>query len=838
MKKYSRFMKRFVALALTVAVLLSTNVFCYYYNNIDCSITANARTIDIHESGVNNRPLINISITSAKSFTYDGTQKKVTVQVRDSFGITSDYTIKGNTGTNVGTYTVTASSAVNSISTTWTITKASNTLTYTSAQSVTKTFSTDKQTATLSAATKAQGALSYTISSQKTSSGAAVSYFTLSGTTLTISAGTPAGTYKVAVKAAAAGNSNYYSANKTSTVTVIVNKANITPSVTMDGWTYGDTPNDPIVSGNTGEGDVTYEYKVSTADDSTYTNTKPSDAGTYTVRATVDATANYNGGSATTDFTISQANITPTVTLISWEYGSTPNEPSVSGNSGNGTVTYSYKVSTADDSTYTSEKPTEIGNYTVRAVIGETTNYNGAAVTDDFEITKGILNPSVSLDGWTYGENANTPTVTGNTGNGQVVYQYSVQGANSYSDEIPTNAGSYTVKAIIGETEKYLGGEATCDFTIAPADSSATAPAPIEGLVYNGNEQTLVTAGTAQGGEMQYSLDGITYSPTLPAGINAGEYTVYYKVVGDSNHNDTAPAAVTVTISPAAALGNTKPSLVNFTLDGIIGANFYYPSELDSRITKIQFNITNSTAGDQTETISIDRNNTADVNGTTYLKVTCPITIDKLYGGKITATGQDDNKNVLGQSRTLNIDKYVAAVNSGSYEDSMKAVVTTMQQYSRCAQEYTHKPETLTALSSLNSDKTAITQAASKRVYIPSQLILGEAVTMRIYVGGSEPTVSDTAAYFKKEYALSTGSNENGYYIEVENVPAFAMLHGFKLDYTVGGESQSITYYPITYLAQLVDVSQGFDEYTQNLACALYEYAVAVDAQFFSENAA
>lgn len=593
MKKNSRFMKLFAALALTLAVLLSTDVFCRYDNIIDCSITANARTIDIHESGVNNRPLINISITSAKSFTYDGTQKKVTVQVRDSFGITSDYTIKGNTGTNVGTYTVTASSAVNSVSTTWTITKASNTLTYTSAQSVTKTFSTDKQTATLSAATKAQGALSYTISSQKTSSGAAVSYFTLSGTTLTISAGTPAGTYKVAVKAAAAGSSNYYSATKTSTVTVIVNKANITPSVTMDGWTYGDTPNDPIVSGNTGEGDVTYEYKVSTADDSTYTNTKPSDAGTYTVRATVDATANYNGGSATTDFTI----------------------------------------------------------------------------------------------------------------------------------------------------------------------------------------------------------------------------------------------------SPAVVEGNTKPSLVNFTLDGIIGANFYYPSDLDNRITKISFSITNNTTGNETKTIDVDRTITTDVNGTTYLKVTCPITVDKLYGGKITATALTDETNTIGQSRTLNIDKYILSVNGGNYDDTMKAVVNTMQQYSRYAQEYINE-DTLTTLATADSDKLAIAQAALEHEYIPSQLILGDAVTMRIYVGSSEPTVSDTATYFKKKYTLTTGSNENGYYIDVENVPAFAMLHGFKLNYTVDGESQSITYYPITYLARLVDASNNLDEYTQNIACALYEYAVAVDTQFFNDNVA
>ena len=51
----------------------------------------------------------------------------------------------------------------------------------------------------------------------------------------------------------------------------------------MSGWTYGGTASNPSVSGNSGSGSVTYNYKVSTAADSTYTATKPSNAGTYTV---------------------------------------------------------------------------------------------------------------------------------------------------------------------------------------------------------------------------------------------------------------------------------------------------------------------------------------------------------------------------------------------------------------------------------------------------------------------------------------------------------------------------------------------------------------------------
>ena len=50
---------------------------------------------------------------------------------------------------------------------------------------------------------------------------------------------------------------------------------------------------------------------------------------------------------------------------------------------------------------------------------------------------------------------------------------------------------------------------------------------------------------------MEYSLDNITYSASLPTGTNAGDYEVWYRVKGDSNHNDTAGTKLgTVTIAP------------------------------------------------------------------------------------------------------------------------------------------------------------------------------------------------------------------------------------------------------------------------------------------------
>ena len=93
----------------------------------------------------------------------------------------------------------------------------------------------------------------------------------------------------------------------------------------------------------------------------------------------------------------------------------------------------------------------------------------------------------------------------------------------------------------------------TLDITLTnktPASVTAV-PAAQTGLFYNGTDQALVTAGTAIGGTMQYSLDGTNWSPDVPTGKNVGAYTVQYKVVADSNHTDTAPQTCQmVMISP------------------------------------------------------------------------------------------------------------------------------------------------------------------------------------------------------------------------------------------------------------------------------------------------
>ena len=72
-----------------------------------------------------------------------------------------------------------------------------------------------------------------------------------------------------------------------------------------------------------------------------------------------------------------------------------------------------------------------------------------------------------------------------------------------------------------------------------------TAPARINGLVYNGRPQALIEPGEAENGTMVYAMCAPNakpaedaYSETIPTGTNVGKYDIWYKVIGDGTHSD------------------------------------------------------------------------------------------------------------------------------------------------------------------------------------------------------------------------------------------------------------------------------------------------------------
>ena len=221
-------------------------------------------------------------------------------------------------------------------------------------------------------------------------------------------------------------------------------------------------------------------------------------------------------------------NLTVSPHTHNWVYTSNVDKSTISV-SCNGTGTCAYKTTTATVTISTTQK-----------------EYDYEKIT---EAPKAVLTHS---DNW--------PEGVDKAQEADIKYWKSTNGGNSYTVQITNKEdlktpGKYLAQLKFnGINDKWLEAY----FSVVDnrkTDPNYTAPTPKRGLTYNDRPHILINAGHTEDGIMQYSLDNITYSTTLPTATNAGDYIVYYKVVGDATHNDTAEQSITVKIGKAPLTG-------------------------------------------------------------------------------------------------------------------------------------------------------------------------------------------------------------------------------------------------------------------------------------------
>ncbi|MEA4970657.1 MAG: S-layer homology domain-containing protein [Candidatus Pelethousia sp.] len=315
-----------------------------------------------------------------------------------------------------------------------------------------------------------------------------------------------------------------------------VDKANNTLSISCANISFGQAPAPTVVT-NTSGGAIAYEYKVQGAGDDTYSSTVPTGVGSYTVRGTSAATANYNAAIATAGFTIAKANNTLSISCANITFGQTP-APTVVTNTSGGAVAYEYKAQGATDTTYSDTVPTEAGSYTVRGTSAATANYNAAIATANFAIGKANNTLSISCANITFGQTP-VPTIVTNISGGAVAYEYKVQGAgdDTYTSTVPTGAGRYTVRGTSAATANYNAGAATANFTIGKANNTlsitcadinyGTAPAP--------SAVTNISGGTVTYEYKALGSGDDAYTVTVPT--QSGDYVVRATSAATSNYN-------------------------------------------------------------------------------------------------------------------------------------------------------------------------------------------------------------------------------------------------------------------------------------------------------------
>ena len=411
----------------------------------------------------------------------------------------------------------------------------------------------------------------------------------------------PSAVGKYWVKATVEGTDNYTEATKTAQFEIKKAAATVTtaPAAKTE-LVYNRNAQELVTAGYADGGKLNYKL----GENGTWSETIPTatDAGDYKVYYKVVGDGSHSD-TAETEISVTIAQATNEITGISiagWTYGETANEPTATAKFGTATFTYA----TSENGTYTETKPTDAGDYWVKATVAETKNYAGATQTLKFTIAKAhsAITSNPAANQLTYNGEAQALVTAGESADGTLQYKLGADGEWSENIPIATNAGEYVVYFRLKGDKNHIDIESNLsvvNVTIAKAAASVTAPTAKTELVYNGNAQALASAGSVSDATLEYKLGDGEWGADVPAATNVGEYTVYYRVTVDNNHTGATEGSFKVAIAKAA-------NEVTFSLDGEeIHCGDAVPTE---------FNAT-SVAGAITYTYSIDNVNFYPIDG-------------------------------------------------------------------------------------------------------------------------------------------------------------------------------------------------------------------------------
>ena len=336
------------------------------------------------------------------------------------------------------------------------------------------------------------------------------------------------------------------------------------PPAAKSGLTYKGTDQELVNAGTATGG--TMQYSLNNTDWST-TIPKGKNAGNYTVYYMVKGDSDhtdYTPASNTVSVTIGPKSIADSTVTIDpipdQPYTGAAIEPSLVVKDGGTTLVKDkdYTVSCTDN--------IYVGTNTAKLTITGKGNYTGTKAAN-FTITAVNQNPSFTtpVDLVTGGRKLDLTSLVDGAKGKMTFTITSGNAANLETGNTLVSTGiTGVVKIRVSIAAKDVDGDGTNEYNAfsksdaitvnvvaTPAASVTAAPTAKTDLKYNGNDQALVSKGTANGGTMQYSLNNSTWSNEIPKGKDAKTYTVYYKVKGDSDHIDYTPASNTVSVSIA-----------------------------------------------------------------------------------------------------------------------------------------------------------------------------------------------------------------------------------------------------------------------------------------------
>ena len=415
-----------------------------------------------------------------------------------------------------------------------------------------------------------------------------------------------------------------YVVNGTKTFTINPKEV-FDPTITLSktSYVYDGNPKTPDVTTVKDGSDVipTSEYSVSYSE-----NTNAGIAIVTVADSNADG-GNYTIRTKSETFTIEKEQLEVTVTANDLYYNYEEQELVTGSITGSGT--YNPIQYSLDNVTYTTSVPKgkKTKTYTVYYKVAGDDNHKGQDVKSINVTIKGkkVDNPKIEISPsvCTYDGKPKTPDVRVYDGTTEIL---SSEFTVSYSNNTNVGTAKVTIKDVEGGTYTVSG---TATFYIQEAGSSYIPPIAKTGLAYTGKAQELVTPGSTTTGTMHYySLDGKSYSTDIPTGIDAKTYTVYYKVVGDDNHEDSPAVELSVTISSKDV---TNPTITlsqsSYFYDGTAKKPSVTVKDGDTTIDSKEYTVSysnNTNIGSATVTIKDKEGGNYIVSGKTTFSILDP----------------------------------------------------------------------------------------------------------------------------------------------------------------------------------------------------------------------
>ena len=494
----------------------------HYTVRYDCNVNAGTATVTVTGKGnysgtktasfaIDPKALADAMVTlSASSFTYNGSNQKPTITVKDgttSLTENTDYTLTNAGGTAKGNYDITVTGKGNYSGT------------------ITKQFAINPKALTDAMVTLSASSFTYNGSNQKptvTVKDGTTSLIENTDFTLTNAGGTAKGNYDITVT----GKGNY---SGTITKQFAINPKALTDAMvtlSANSFTYNGDNQKPTVTVKDGTNSLIENT------DYTLTNAGGTAKGNYDI--TVTGKGNYSG-TITKQFTINPKALTDamvTLSASSFTYNGTNQKPTVTVKDG----TTSLIENT--DYTLTNAGGTAVGSYDVK-VEGKG-NYSGT-ITKQFTINPKALTDAMvtlSASSFTYNGTNQKPTVTVKDGTTSLIENtdYTLTNAGG------TAVGSYDVKV---EGKGNYSGTITKQFTITASSGGLTVTLSPTNYTYDGIAKT--PAVTVKSGTTTLNASN-DYTVSYSDNTNAGTATV--SVTGKGNYNGSFGSA-TFTIDKA-----------------------------------------------------------------------------------------------------------------------------------------------------------------------------------------------------------------------------------------------------------------------------------------------